>query len=111
MRSLVTLQLDDLSVLWVLNDGAVAGKLLFQRLDDSLFVKLLRDSLNRGEGLASVPLLDSDVNESVAVHTPSHIVFVNIERVEVCKVLKLGHSKRWCGTTVRRENVKKSVYV
>ena len=43
--------------------------------------------LNRGEGLASVPLLDSDVNESVAVHTPSHIVFVNIERVEVCKVL------------------------
>ena len=44
--------------------------------------------LNRGKGLAPVPLLDSDVNESVAIHTPSHIVFVNIERVEVCKVLK-----------------------
>ena len=113
------LQLDDLSVLRVLDDGTVAGKLFFQRLDDAFFVKLLRDSLsqkwqlkceyktecssaippkessniiaatylNRGEGFASVPLLDSDVNEWVAVHTPSHIVFVNIERVEVCKVL------------------------
>ena len=109
--------MDDLSVLGVLDDSAVTGELFFQRLHDPLLVKLFRDSLevgkrpseilpstqdysnvftpplhhsthlNRGESLTPVPLLDSDVNESVAVHTPAHIVFVNIERVEVCKVL------------------------
>ena len=41
------LQLDDLSVLRVLDDGTVAGKLFFQRLDDAFFVKLLRDSLSQ----------------------------------------------------------------
>merc|ERR1719204_1476742 len=105
--SLVTLELDDLAVLRMFDDSSVAGKLFFQRLHDSLLVKLLRDSLHGGKGLAAVPLLDSDVNERVAVHAPSNIVFVHIERIEVGKVLKLGHSKWWCGPSIERKRTER----
>ena len=61
LEPLVALELDDLAHLGVLDDGAVAGKVLFERLEDALLVKLGRQALDGGQGLSSIALLDADV--------------------------------------------------
>lgn len=62
LGSLVTLQLDHLAQLGVLHNVAVASKVLLQHAQDALLVILLRQSLHSGQGLATVPLLDTDVD-------------------------------------------------
>jgi hypothetical protein len=56
--ALVALKLDYLSHLRVRDDGAIAGKLLLDHLEDLLLVEFLRQSLDRGQGLASIALYD-----------------------------------------------------
>lgn len=46
----------------VVDDRAVAGKLLLERLEELLRVVLLGEALEGGDGLATVALLDADVN-------------------------------------------------
>lgn len=60
--SLVALQLDDVAELGVLDNGAVAAKLLLEHLQHLLKVDLLRDAGRGRERLAPVALLDADVN-------------------------------------------------
>lgn len=50
-----------MTMLLVLDDVAVASELLLEVLQDPLEVVLIRHTLERSEGLPSVPLLDTDV--------------------------------------------------
>jgi len=59
---LVTLKLNDFTVFGMLDDSPVAGKLLLQRLHDPLLVELLTNSLDGGERLAAISLLNANVN-------------------------------------------------
>jgi len=59
---LIALQLQDLAILGVLYHGAVAGELLLASADNFFEVILGGESLNSGECLPPVPLLDPDVH-------------------------------------------------
>lgn len=52
--ALITLELDHLSHLRVNDNGAIAGKLLLDDLENLLLIKLLGKALNSGQGLASI---------------------------------------------------------
>lgn len=54
--ALVTLKLDHLAHLGVCDDGAIAGKLLLDDLENLLLVKLLGQTLNGGQSLATITL-------------------------------------------------------
>ena len=60
--TLVTLQLNHLAHLGVVDNGAIAGEFLLDHLEDLLLVELLRQALHRGQGLAAIALLDTDVD-------------------------------------------------
>ena len=60
--ALVALQLDHLSHLRVVDDGAIARELLLDHLEDLLLVEFLGQALDRGQCLATIALLDADVN-------------------------------------------------
>ena len=60
--ALVALQLDHVSSLLIVDDGAVAGKLFLDDLEDFLEVELGWDALDRGQCLATITLLDADVD-------------------------------------------------
>ena len=94
--SLVSLKLDDLAELVVLNDGAVACELLLEGLDDFLEVDLGVNALHGGQALAAVSLLDADVND---VFWCARCFFFfgvceGIERpTQVLNVTEIGHKK------------------
>jgi hypothetical protein len=50
------LELDDLTHLGVAHDGAIASELLLDHLEDLLLVELLGETLDSGQGLATVAL-------------------------------------------------------
>ena len=54
--ALISLELNHLAHLRVVDDGAIAGKLLLDDLKDLLLVKLLGQTLDRGQRLASIAL-------------------------------------------------------
>jgi len=60
--TLITLELDHLAHLRVVDDGAIAGKLLLDDLENFLLVKLFRQTLDRGQSFTTIALLDTDVN-------------------------------------------------
>jgi hypothetical protein len=60
--ALITLQLDHVTGLFIVDDGAVAGKLFLDDLEDFLEVELGWDSLDRGQCLATITLLDANVD-------------------------------------------------
>jgi len=60
--ALIALQLDHLAHLRVVDNGAIAGELLLDHLEDLLLVELLRQALDGGQGFATIALLDTDVN-------------------------------------------------
>lgn len=54
--ALVSLQLDHLAHLRVGHDGAIAGKLLLDDLEDLLLIELLGQALDRGQCLTTIAL-------------------------------------------------------
>ena len=54
--ALVALELDHLAHLRVGDDGAIAGELLLDHLEDLLLVELLRETLDSRQGLTTVAL-------------------------------------------------------
>jgi hypothetical protein len=69
--ALVSLQLDHLSHLRVGDDGAIAGELLLDHLEDLLLVEFLGQALDRGQGFATIALcegLTSAVHDRRAVN-------------------------------------------
>lgn len=60
--TLIALELNHLSHLGVVDDGAIAGELLLDDLENLLLVELLGQTLDRGQSLATITLLNADVN-------------------------------------------------
>lgn len=60
--SLVTLKLNNLSVLRMFNHSTITGKFLFEGFHKFLFVIIVRNALHSGQRLPAVPLLDSYMN-------------------------------------------------
>ena len=61
LKTLIALELDHLAHtlgFGVANDGAIASELLLDDLENLLMVKLARDALDSGQGLASITLWD-----------------------------------------------------
>lgn len=56
--ALVALELDHLAHLGVVDDGAIAGELLLDDLEDLLLVELLWQALDRGQCLATIALCE-----------------------------------------------------
>lgn len=65
---LIALQLNNLAVLGMLYDCAIASKVFLERSDQFLFVKLFADTLHGGQRLAAVSLLYANVNVTAADH-------------------------------------------
>lgn len=59
---LITLELDDLAHLFVLDEGAVAGEFLLECLQELLSVVLLWQALQRRQRFTPIPLLDTDMD-------------------------------------------------
>jgi len=59
---LVTLKLNDLSKLRVLDNSTIAAELLLEVLQYLVVAELLLEALHSGQALASVPLLYADVD-------------------------------------------------
>lgn len=62
LSSLVALKLDDLAELFVFNDCAIASELLLEVLEQLLRVVLVGYTLDGSQGLATITLLDTDVD-------------------------------------------------
>jgi len=60
--SLVTLKLDHVAGLFIVDYGAVTGELLLNDLEDLLEVELGWNALDGGQGLATIALLNADVD-------------------------------------------------
>jgi len=54
--------LNHIAGLFIVDDRAVAGKLFLDDLEDFLEVELGWDALDRGQCLATITLLDADVD-------------------------------------------------
>ena len=60
--ALVALELYHVAGLFIVDDRAIAGKLFLDDLEDLLEVELGWDALDRGQRLATITLLDTDVD-------------------------------------------------
>lgn len=60
--ALVALELDHLAHLRVGDDGAIAGELLLDHLEDLLLVEFLGQALDRGQRLTTIALCDACVS-------------------------------------------------
>lgn len=58
--ALISLELNHLAHLRVVDDGSIAGELLLDDLENLLLVKLLGQTLDSGQGLASIALCWTD---------------------------------------------------
>lgn len=59
--TLIALELNDRSQLLILHKSSVASEILLEDLEHALLVKVLGQSLDGGQGLASVTLLDTNI--------------------------------------------------
>lgn len=61
LLALVAGQLDNFAEIGVIDDRTVAGKVLLEGLQDALWIKRPRKTLNSGERLTARALLDADI--------------------------------------------------
>lgn len=90
--ALIALELDHLAHLGVVDDGSIAGELLLDHLENLLLVKLLRQTLDSGQGLASITLLDAYMNVILRLLYFSYVVNIDegVVGLEVFDGHKLG---------------------
>ena len=60
--ALVSLQLDHLTHLTVVDGSAIAGEFLLDDLEDLALIEFLRQALNSGQGFTSISLLDTNMD-------------------------------------------------
>lgn len=90
---LVTLKLNDLAVLGMLNHSTITGKFLFEGLHKLLLVIVVRDALDRGERLPAVSLLDPYMDVILSPRREQVVTLSGIsEGVEGLEVLDSGHA-------------------
>lgn len=59
---LIALKLNDLAKLWVLDNSTIAAKLFFKIFEDLAVAEFLLQSLDSGQTLAAITLLDAYMN-------------------------------------------------
>jgi hypothetical protein len=59
--TLIALELNDRSQFLILHESSVASEILLEDLEHALLVKVLGQSLDGGQSLASVTLLDTNI--------------------------------------------------
>jgi len=62
LQTLITLKLDDLTHLLVFNEGTITGKFLLESLQELLGIVFLGQSLQRGQSLPPIPLLNTNMD-------------------------------------------------
>lgn len=91
--TLISLQLNHLTHLGVGNNGAIAGELLLDDLQNLLLVKLLWKTLNSGQSLTTIALLNPNMDVILRLFSLAG-VFVGfgegVEGLEVFDGHKLG---------------------
>jgi len=94
---LVTLKLNDLTHLLIVNEIAVASELLFEGFEEFLGIILLGETLQRGQGLSSVPLLNADVEVILCgthvLVAPERIALIS-KRIVSFQVLHVAHAMK-----------------
>jgi len=94
--SLVALKLDHVTGLFIVDYGAIAGELLLNDLEDLLEVELGWNALDGGQGLATIALLNADVDIRLGrlLSRFSSILILRIRKgIERFEVLNLtGHT-------------------
>lgn len=60
--ALIALELNDVAELGILDNGAVAAKILLEYLENLLEIHLLRNAAGSGESLATIALLNANVH-------------------------------------------------
>ena len=89
---LVSLELNDLSVLRMFHYGSIAGKFLLDNFDDLLEVEFRRHSLHSCQRFSTVTLLNTNVDVTILSRTAFDCAFVLGEWVARLKVLDDGVS-------------------
>jgi hypothetical protein len=90
--ALVALELDYLTHLCVVDDRSIASELLLDHLENLLLVKLLRKTLDSGQGFASIALLDAYMDIILRLLYFSYVVNIDegVVGLEVFDGHKLG---------------------
>lgn len=60
-RTMISLQLNDISQLRILNNSPVTGKLLLEGLEDLVQIHRLGNPLNRSQSLTTIALLNAEI--------------------------------------------------
>jgi len=89
LLALVTLELDHLASL-VVDDGAIAGKLLLDNLENLLEVQHTWQSLHGGQSLASIALLDAYVDLLLDLSLASVVPVDISEGIEGLEIFDFG---------------------
>merc|ERR1719186_1118582 len=97
--TLVALKLQDFSIFGVLHHGSIAGKFLLTSSHDFLEVVLGGQTLHSSQGFPPVPLLNSDVNQSILNSLGSIS-----ERIKSLQIFN-GHCERFNSTFQKKSLV------
>jgi len=90
--ALIALKLNHLSHLRVGNNGAIASELLLDDLEDLLLIEFLRKTLDSGQSLTTIALLDTNVYVVLRLSSLSCILVGFGEGVKRLEILDfLGH--------------------
>jgi hypothetical protein len=96
--ALISLQLNHLAHLTVVDDRAIASELLLDDFEDLLLVELLGQALDCGQSLATIALLNPNVDVVLRLLRFASPVFVGLrEGVEGFEVLDSSGHKLVCG--------------
>lgn len=74
--ALVALELNDLTIFWMLYNCAVTSKLFLECADDLLLIKFVSDALDSGQRLATISLLNSNVDKIASQINLSNVVVI-----------------------------------
>jgi len=94
--ALVALKLDHLSHLSVNDDGAIASEFLLDDLEDLLLIEFLWETLDSCQSLATISLLDTDMDVVLGLLGLSCIFIGLREGVERFQILDSGAHKSEC---------------
>jgi hypothetical protein len=91
---LISLQLNNFTILGMVNNSSVTGKLLLASLDYFSLVVIITDSLDGSQHFSTATLLDSDMNQSLLVALIIGLVCI-CEWIELLQVLYV-HDRDGC---------------
>jgi len=91
--TLISLKLDHLSHLSIIDNGAIASKFLLDDLENFLLIKFLWKALNSGQSLTTIALLNTDVYIVLGLLCLASIFVRFCERVERSQIFDARHRR------------------